>query len=265
MTALIRRFPVFSFFVLAYVLTWSISVPLMWTKRSWVSWQLPHEIEGLAAFGPFAAGLICAWAVTGSEGVRSLLRSCVDWRVPLPWLAFTLGGPFVVLVLALLLAPAPEQSSISALLSGFIVSSAFAELIVFGSLAQGIGEEPGWRGFAIPKLRQRFGPLLATIALFPFWLFWHLPAFLGRPEFKFGAFIGFSVGIFSAAVWLTLIYDKTRSALMAILWHVLINLTRGLAAAVSTAAFLMFGQVVAGVALVIVIYWLIKRPGQVAA
>jgi hypothetical protein len=77
-----------------------------------------------------------------------------------------------------------------------------------------------------------------------------------------GAWIGFSFGILSAAVWSTLLYDKTRSVLMIAIWHALINITRSIALAVSTAAFLAFAQIMLGVGLITIIYWLITRPGR---
>jgi membrane protease YdiL (CAAX protease family) len=108
----------------------------------------------------------------------------------------------------------------------------FAELIFLGGIIRGIGEEPGWRGFALPVLRGRHGPLVASLLLWPVWTCWHLPAFLMRPEFALGAWIGFSVGILAATAWSTLLYDRTRSVLMIAIWHGLI------------------------------IYWLISRPGK---
>ena len=127
-------------------------------------------------------------------------------------------------------------------------------------ILRGIGEEPGWRGFALPFLRQRFGPLLATFALFPAWWLWHLPALLSRNEFQPVQFVMFGLGILAAAVWCTLIYDATRSVLMLVLWHALINITRGMALSASMAAFLAFAKVVVAVAVVIIIYWLVRHP-----
>ncbi len=69
-------------------------------------------------------------------------------------------------------------------------------------------------------------------------------AFLIRPEFQWSAWLGFSAGMLSAAIWLTLLYDATRSELMAAIWHALINICRRPALAVSTATFLAFGQIV---------------------
>lgn len=260
MTQIIRRFPTLSFFVLAYLFTWAIAVPLLLSKRGWANLNIPHELEGLAAFGPFAAALLVTLLVSGRNGIQTLLASCIKWRVPLLWLLFVLLSPFVILASAIAVVPVDNITGGPAGLYGFLFSAAFIELVVFGGLFQGLGEEPGWRGLAIPQLRRRHGPLLATLILFPVWLCWHLPMFLSRPEFDLGAWFGFSLGILSAAIWLTFIYDATRSVLMAIVWHTLINIARGIAMAVSMQAFLAFGQAVAIGAVLIAAYWIVRKP-----
>ncbi len=103
------------------------------------------------------------------------------------------------------------------------------DLLLVGSLLQALGEEPGWRGYLQPKLLDRFRPLPATLVLFPVWWLWHLPSFLGRPDFGLPQFLGFGLGILSAAIWLTFLWQRTRSILMAVLWHATLNLTRGIA------------------------------------
>ena len=70
----------------------------------------------------------------------------------------------------------------------------------------------------------------------------------------------FGLGILAAAVWCTMLYDVTRSVLILALWHALINITRGMALSASMAAFLAFAKVVVAVAVVIIIYWLVRRP-----
>lgn len=264
MRTFINRFPLLAYFGLAYALTWSLAVPLLLSKRGVIDLHVPHGLEAVAAFGPCAAALIVLGVTQGRAGIAALGRSLQRWRVPLVWLLFALLSPLAVLVTALL-----ARGSLSALyngeLWGALAGGALLELVIIGGLAQGFGEEPGWRGFALPQLRSRRGPLLATLILFPVWLFWHLPMFLSRPEFDVGAFFGFAAGIFSAAVWCTAIYDATRSVLLAALWHALINIARGMAMAVSTAAFLAFGQMVLAVALGFVVFWLVRRPGPYAA
>jgi membrane protease YdiL (CAAX protease family) len=39
----------------------------------------------------------------------------------------------------------------------------------------GILEEPGWRGFLLPRLEQRFSPLLASVLVWAPWALWHAP------------------------------------------------------------------------------------------
>jgi membrane protease YdiL (CAAX protease family) len=45
-------------------------------------------------------------------------------------------------------------------------------------MAGPIGEEPGWRGFALPRLQAHFGPLPGILLLGALWALWHAPLFL---------------------------------------------------------------------------------------
>jgi membrane protease YdiL (CAAX protease family) len=101
------------------------------------------------------------------------------------------------------------------------------DLLFVGTVAYGIGEEPGWRGFALPRLEARHGPLGATLILIPLWALWHWPAFLYRPAYQGGApaVVGFLFGLLAGAIVLTFLYDGTRgSILLVALWHILINI-----------------------------------------
>ena len=262
---LVKRYPLTSYFVLAYLFTWVIEVPIMLEARGVSTLHLPHWLEALAAFGPFAAALIVLWIRGKQAGISELLRSTFRWRVPALWFAAVVLSPFIVMCLALGLTGELGRLVSGELCANVTAEGRWLEIIVLGAVLRGFGEEPGWRGFALPILRTRFGPLLATLALWPFWLFWHLPAFLMRPDFQFVAWIGFSFGILAAAAWSTLVYDRTRSVLMIALWHALINITRTLTGTASTEAFLMFAQVMTGIGLAVIVYWLIAKPGKYPA
>ncbi|MDP7092848.1 MAG: CPBP family intramembrane metalloprotease [Gammaproteobacteria bacterium] len=230
------------------------------SARGIVGLHIPEAVEALAAFGPFAAAIAVLLVCGDRRGIDNLFDSLRAWRVSSRWFTFACVSPFAVMFVALALTDGTEALFSEHLAAELLTGSALFELLIVSGLAQGLGEEPGWRGFALPVLRKRFGPLLASLVIFPVWLCWHLPFFLARPEFQLGAWIGFSMGILAAAVWCTFIYDATRSVLMLVLWHALINITRAVALAVSMEAFLAFGQVVFTVAAIIVIYWLITRP-----
>lgn len=263
MKAFAARHPLLSYFLLAYAMTWVVVVPALLSRRGYIGLHIPEAVEAIGAFGPFAAAMLIARVASGPEGPARILRSVARWRVGTGWLLFCVLSPVALLAVALGIT-AVVDGTLSRRSEGLVELMTLAglvDLILIGGICQGLGEEPGWRGFALPRLRQRFGPLLATLALWPVWLCWHLPAFLSRPEFGMAQWIGFSVGILSAAVWLTLIWDHTNSILMAIIWHALINIMRGIALAFSMTAFLAISNAVLIGALLVVIWWLVRRPG----
>ena len=257
MVGLVQRYPLVSFYALAYAITWTIAMPLLLSRRGLIDLEVSHALEPVAAFGPFVAAMLVARAMAGRDGPRAILRSLGHWRVGAGWLGVSLFSPVLLLLVALLIASSINSGD------GFVTPSVgelttvagLFDLVVVGGLLQAWGEEPGWRGFGLPRLRKRFGPLGATLALWPVWLCWHLPFFLSRPEFGWAQWAAFSIGILSAAIWLTLIWDGTRSVLMCIGWHASVNICRGLALAVSTAAFLAISNLVLLAGLGIAISW----------
>jgi membrane protease YdiL (CAAX protease family) len=259
--SLLKRYPLTSYYFLAYLFTWAIEVPMLLAVRGHIDIHLPVALEALAAFGPFAAAMLVLHQVYGSDAARDLLRSLFNWRVSPVWMAFAILSPFAVLFAALFITGETGKLFSGELSRNLVASGKMFELVVLGGVLRGIGEEPGWRGFALPVLRRRAGPLLATLALFPVWLCWHLPSFLMRPEFAWSAWLGFSAGILSAGIWCTFMYDATRSVLIVAIWHALINICRGFAMAASGAAFMAFAQVVLVIAVLVAIFWMARRPG----
>ncbi|MEJ2123169.1 MAG: CPBP family intramembrane metalloprotease [Alphaproteobacteria bacterium] len=257
-SSFLRRHPLTGFYVIAYAFTWALGLPLLLSIRGVIGIDVPHLAEPVAAFGPFVAAIVVMRAVKGPNGVRELRQALFRWRVRSSWVAASLLGPVALLLIALsgtLFSDSVETVGTSGLGELWTITGLF-ELMVVGGLLQSLGEEPGWRGFAIPKLRQRFGPLLSTLALWPVWLGWHLPFFLSRPSFGWPQWIGFSVGILSAAIWLTLIRDRTQSVLMCVGWHAVANICRNTALAASSVAFLMYNNLILLSALIIAVYWI---------
>jgi membrane protease YdiL (CAAX protease family) len=262
--ALVARAPVVAYVVLAYAFTWGVQLPLLASRRGWIAAEVAEGWEALAAFGPFVAALLVAAALQGRAGPARLLDGLRHWRVGGGWLAFSVLSPFALLAGAALVLRVATGAwpDLGALDEGRLATATgILGLVVVGGLVQGLGEEPGWRGFMLPQLRRLRGPVTATLVLFPAWLLWHLPAFLGRPEFGLGQFAGFSLGVLSAAFWLTLILERTGSVLMAVLWHTTVNVARGIAIAISTPMFLAMSTFVLAGALVIAVALWRQRPG----
>lgn len=259
----IARSPVLAYVGLAYAITWSLQLPLLASRRGWIGAEVSEAWEALAAFGPFVAALLVLRALEGSPGVARLLAGLRRWRVGAGWLAFSVLSPFGLLALAVVLVRAGTGGwpDFGVLATGRLATlEGLVGLVVIAGMVQGFGEEPGWRGFMLPRLRRLRTPLGATLVLFPVWFLWHLPAFLGRPEFGPPQFIAFGTGILSAAVWLTFVQERTDSILMAALWHATVNIARGIALAVSTPLFFtMSTLVLAGAVVIAVVLW--RRGG----
>jgi membrane protease YdiL (CAAX protease family) len=162
----VRRHPLVVFFVLAYALSW-------WP---WILYVFDLSPLPIVGFGPFLAAIVVLAVTRGKAGVMALLRRMVRWRVSPVWYAVALLLPIAITVAATVLnvlfgAQAPssaELSGWSGLVPGF-----FVLLLVPGF--GGAWEEPGWRGYALPRLQVGRSALLASLILGLLWAFWHLP------------------------------------------------------------------------------------------
>jgi uncharacterized protein len=165
----VRRHPLITFFALAYALSW-------WPAIFYALDLLPQPIAG---FGPFLAALVVLAITRGKTGVVTLLRRMVQWRVGLRWYAIALLLPVAIAAAAAglnLLAGAQMPSSVE--LSGLTgLLSTFLLLLLVPGIG-GAWEEPGWRGYALPRLQVGRSALSASLILWPCLVVWHLPLFL---------------------------------------------------------------------------------------
>jgi hypothetical protein len=165
----VRRRPMAAFVLLAYVFSW-------WP---WPLYSLDLSPAALVGFGPFLAALVVSGLTGGRSAVKDLLRQIVRWRIGLRWYALALGLPVLVTGLAaalnvLLGAPAPGPDQLGQWPS--ILPSFFLLLLVPG--IGGAWEEPGWRGFALPRLAARRSQLAAVLPHAIMITGWHLPLLL---------------------------------------------------------------------------------------
>jgi hypothetical protein len=125
--------------------------------------------------GPALAGAVVTWLDGGS--VRAWARQIVRLRVaPRRFLA-TFLLPLLVVGLASVAISFFDTNVDLAVLSGRLSLVLGSE--VFAALIGGRNEEPGWRGFARPRLEERYTPVPATLSL---GAFWHLPHLVADPN-----------------------------------------------------------------------------------
>jgi membrane protease YdiL (CAAX protease family) len=226
--------------VLAFGLSWAWLIPMAVTHRAVVSGQgWPTHFPAL--FGPAAAAFLVIAAMTGRAGVAGLLRRIVLWRVGWRWWLVALS-PAGFLGLALLASSAagsePPRVADFGAYSGMPTAGVLGVslLVLVGAL----GEEIGWRGFALPALQHRFSSLVASIILAAVWAVWHLPMFFVIVTYRsFGVAqsVGFVFGLSCGAIVLTWLYNRSGgSILLVAVWHGLFNVVSGTAAATGVVA-----------------------------
>jgi membrane protease YdiL (CAAX protease family) len=180
---LIARHPLVSYFALAYALSWGLVSPMTFSRNIGIG-LLPYDLPdalGMALFilasliGPNVAALVVTALTDGRAGVRALLRRIVQWRVRPQWYLVALLANLVIWTLAYSTVLGPGLLAAAATHWPLLVT-AFLPSVALGLLIPSIGEEPGWRGFALPRLQARYGPVGASIILGLLHGLWHLPA-----------------------------------------------------------------------------------------
>lgn len=236
--SLLARRPLVSYFVLAYALAWLLWLPLVLSKGGGIglipfttppdtSSFLTSLIIVIGSLGPALAAIIMSVAVGGWTEVKQLLRRMVQVRAGIQWYLVALFVP-----LAASLVPVLLFGGSAVFLSVFSFQGAKSLLIYVAAtfivmvLGTPIGEEPGWRGFALPRLQQRYGALTGSLILGPLWALWHLPLFLtvwGALYQSIGVALGlllFILTVMCYTIFITWLFNNTRGSIfLAILVH----------------------------------------------
>ena len=160
----------------------------------------------------------------------------VRWRVPVRWWLVAVS-PVMFLGLALMAMAVAGQALPSAAdfgqFSGIPAIGLVSVLLLI--LIGAVGEETGWRGYALPQLQRRFTPLASSLILAVLWFGWHLPQFFVIATYRDFApvqYVGMFLGLACGAVVLTWLYNRSGgSILLVAVWHGLYNVVSGTQAA----------------------------------
>jgi len=235
LSILLRRHALIVFFLLAFGIAWGFWIPAALAAKGLLPFPIPETLAGLlGVWGPSLAGIFVTAAYDGRAGLRALFRRLSVWRVELRWYLFVLLWPAILSLLVtglslLFGSPAPDFAHPpvmteypfppEAFSAGFLPLLPMVFVIqVFGS---SLGEELGWRGFALPRLQTRRSTLLASIVLGVLWGLWHLPRVWtpGEP-FDAAAFGWLMLGLVLNSVLYAWVFNGTKgSLLLVVLFH----------------------------------------------
>lgn len=210
----VRRRPLISFIVLSCLLSW-------WPAVLYAMNASPLPI---ASFGPFLAAVIVLGATGGRAGVRALLRSMVQWRVSRRAYLLAIGLPLMFSGSAILANLAWGAAAPSA--SDLATWTAIPVTALFVLLIPGMGgawEEPGFRGFALPRLEERFGAIAGPLVLGVLWVIWHAPLFLVGQILWTDVLVIVAASVVIASVF----HTASESVLVAMIMHATNNAVGG--------------------------------------
>ncbi|MWV39076.1 CPBP family intramembrane glutamic endopeptidase [Natrialba sp. INN-245] len=214
--AVARSHQVTLFFVLAIAFTWTAHGIEIVTGRPLIP---------IGVLGPILAAALLTWVTGGS--LRQWAGQVLIWRTGLRWYLIAIVGLPVVLVvsstvLIVVLTGDPPRPELLPERTGLIVGYFFFQLFLQGGL-----EEFGWRGFALPRLQERYTALVASIVIGVVWALWHAPLF-----FVPGTFYSqippvlYLLQTIGTSVMITWVYNSTGgSVLLAMAFHAANNVS----------------------------------------
>ena len=201
---------------------------------SWFPWYAGIAPE-VMTMGPSIAAFVVVFIIDGWRGFRDFVRPFGRWRMGLGLWGLAIFGPAVLYLIGLgaYLLVGGEAPPFIMIREELNLIPLYLVMVVLMPWNGPVGEEFGWRGFALPKLQTKFGPLVASLVIGSIWGFWHLPSFFA-PQGVVGAIYAevgvifillYTLGTIANSIFMTWVYNKSKaSALVAgIIWHAAIN------------------------------------------
>jgi uncharacterized protein len=143
---------------------------------SWYFWAIAASIPTqrdlyvvVGGFGPSIVGVLLILILNGTEGRWRLLSRLINWGVNPAWYTFALFGTAIVAVPAVILGGVG--------FGWFDLSGWYTVLVYFGNilLVNGLGQEIGGRGFALPRLQRDAVAVVSGLVLGLMWAIWYVP------------------------------------------------------------------------------------------
>jgi membrane protease YdiL (CAAX protease family) len=230
--AFIKRRPVAAYFILTFAISWGgvliLGAPHGMPTTSEQFEELYPIVFLPYLLGPVISGMLLTALVDGRAGFRELLSRLLRWRVNGRWYALALLiAPLLALLILL-----PLSLISPDFLPGIVTADDKLALllmgIAIGFIGGGLMEEPGWTGFAAPRLRRRYGVLATGLIIGFLWGVWHvLPTYWGSGDAAGALSLAlllppcfFYVAVLPAyRVLMVWVYDRTRSLPVVILMH----------------------------------------------
>jgi membrane protease YdiL (CAAX protease family) len=213
-TEFLKRYSLAIGIPLMFALTWPIDL----ANSGILPIQFPFIVYLFLGWGFGVASLIMTGLTLGKEGVITLLKRYLHWRVGWKWyLAALLLEPLLIVLgvygNALVTGVVPDFSKVTAYrifgegatLWLFVVPFFLTDLIANG-------EEMGWRGYVLPRLQADYSALTSALIVGVIWGLWHLLKYL--THWNTLLFALSMIHAMAFAVTLAWLYNNTKGSLL---------------------------------------------------
>jgi uncharacterized protein len=222
------------FFVLTFAWSWLLGSVANYTKQHSPVFSLILTIT--SGFGPGIAAFMTVAFFTGRNGLIAWLKNALNWRIDWRWFALAFITPPIVMLLALAihwafggtipLSPAVGHIPLAIANFGFV-------FLIGGPL----GEEFGWRSYALPALCSKMGWRTASLIIGIIWGLWHLPWFFttGTAQSHM-PFITFMLNIIAGSVLFSWLFMQSKGSVLPVLIaHTSLNAFAGILSIIPSA------------------------------
>lgn len=165
---------IIAFVVFAFAWSWGLGFAASQIRPQ--SIPVSTAVLMVSGFGPSIAAFVIVGAFSGSLGLRRWLAHCLNRNVGWRWFALAVLTPPLVMMVALathILLGGAIPAPIAAAHIPLAIANFGLVLLVGGPL----GEEFGWRGYAMSALLAQTTWRVASLLLGLVWGLWHLPLF----------------------------------------------------------------------------------------
>jgi len=234
MEKVIKKYPVWSFLIINYIISWSFLYP---------SYQIildqekitPLALIGLiGAYGPTIAAII-VHRIIDKKNTKSFLRKLIKVKASFKTILFVICAPLIFYLIAYFSSVIMFDGhfNFNWFLSVSNIPLFFLAALPFGPM----GEELGWRGFMLPKLLENYSLVKSTFFVGLAWGVWHFASFTfpgaALPDFfdvSIWSILLYFINTIALSFIFTFVYLKTNgSVFYAIVLHAFFNIASNVA------------------------------------
>ncbi len=220
--------PLWIFFLLSLLFVTLLAFPGILLHYGLIQAEIPFiPLVVLGSWTPnIAAFLVIAFVIKQKGGIRKLFNRWTMWKAPIWWYLVAASPLLISAVAALLYHLIDAQSNFSGDRPEYAMLFAF---LILSLITGAMGEELGWRGFALPWVQTKFNALFASLIIGLVWGIWHLPLWFTGMGWEDMSFWLFTYNCIAMSVIFTWICNSTRGNMVLVtLFHMFYNFGFGL-------------------------------------